>query len=64
MPPLAGVFAVRRARFALYAEAPARRRRGHRHPLEGGLAAWMTLQYPVQPREAPAVEGSIARPSG
>ena len=24
------------------------------HPLEGGLAGWMTLQYPVTPVQVPA----------
>ena len=25
------------------------------HPLEGGLAAWMALNFPVQPVQAPGV---------
>jgi len=32
------------------------------HPLEGGLAAWMALNYPVRAMQAPAVTAGAPRP--
>lgn len=28
------------------------------HPLEGGIAAWMALNFPVLPRQLPVTGGS------
>jgi len=33
------------------------------HPLDGGLAGWMALNYPVQALQLPAVAVSSASPS-